>query len=213
MKTIWDKLKSPPPSALKKIDKGRLKNFTDIKPQWRLKALTDAFGPCGQGWMIDICDIWQTQHVQDQELINVKINLFYRLDTGEWSEPIPGIGCSRLVAKEQSGPYVSDEAMKGALTDAISVAGKFLGLAADVYLGYWDGSKYNIPVDPRDLIDEIKDLRDKLISAGQVPSLEKFNSRVKAKYGADLNALPIQQLGEFRDVLVLLANEAEETDA
>lgn len=46
------------------------------------------------------------------------------------------------VANEKNGPYTSDECYKMALTDAISVACKALGVAADVY---WDSdrSKYD----------------------------------------------------------------------
>ena len=43
---------------------------------------------------------------------------------------------------EKSGPHVSDEAFKMALTDALSVALKMIGVAADIYLGLFDGSKY-----------------------------------------------------------------------
>ena len=38
--------------------------------------------------------------------------------------------------------YNSDEAYKMAVTDALSVAFKAFGMAAEVYLGNWDGSKY-----------------------------------------------------------------------
>jgi molecular chaperone DnaK (HSP70) len=47
-----------------------------------------------------------------------------------------------FVAKEKDGPYVNDECFKMALTDAISVACKALGVGADVY---WqeDRTKYD----------------------------------------------------------------------
>ncbi len=46
----WDKLRQPPKEALKKITGGRLKGMTDISPIWRIKAVTEVFGPCGIGW-------------------------------------------------------------------------------------------------------------------------------------------------------------------
>ena len=71
------------------------------------------------------------------------INLYIKKD-GEWSEAIPGTGGAMLVAKESKGLYSSDEAFKMALTDAISVACKAIGMGADVY---WDkDSKYEPPV-------------------------------------------------------------------
>ena len=39
------------------------------------------------------------------------------------------------MAKEKSGMYTSDECYKMALTDAMSVACKALGVAADVFTG------------------------------------------------------------------------------
>lgn len=61
---------------------------------------------------------------------------------GEWSEAIQGIGGSSFVTNEKNGLYTSDECFKMALTDAISVACKALGMGADVY---WDkdSTKYD----------------------------------------------------------------------
>ena len=71
----------------------------------------------------------------------VHINLFVKMN-GEWSEAIQGIGGSSFVTNEKNGLYTSDECFKMALTDAISVACKALGIGADVY---WDkdSTKYN----------------------------------------------------------------------
>ena len=56
-----------------------------------------------------------------------------------------------LIAKEKAGLYTSDEAYKMAVTDALSVALKALGVAADIYLGNFDGSKYKTPPPAKDL--------------------------------------------------------------
>ena len=64
----------------------------------------------------------------------MSIDLFYKAD-GEWSEAVPGTGGSTFVASEKNGLHMSDECFKMALTDAISVSAKALGVAADVY---WD---------------------------------------------------------------------------
>ena len=53
---------------------------------------------------------------------------------GEWSAPIEGTGGSKLCGKGR-GEGLNDEAWKMATTDAISVACKSLGMAADVYCG------------------------------------------------------------------------------
>ena len=139
---IYEKLRAVPSEAKKAISGGRLKGMTDINPMWRIKSLTEQFGPCGIGWYYEIKDRWlETCMAKDEITANVNINLYVKVD-GEWSKPIPGIGGSMLVASERNGLYVNDECYKMALTDALSVACKALGMGADVY---WqsDNTKYN----------------------------------------------------------------------
>jgi len=137
---IWNKLKQPPASALKKIGGGRLKGMTDINPQWRYKVMTEQFGVCGVGWKYEILNTWSEQGAEGVVLSFAKVALYIK--NGEWSDPIHGIGGSTMVAKETGGLYSSDECYKMAVTDALSVAMKMLGVASDIYEGLWDGSKY-----------------------------------------------------------------------
>ena len=140
---IYEQVRSVPTEAKKNIGGGRLKGMTDINPMWRIKKLTEVFGVCGIGWKYEIVDKWiETAMAKDEITANVIINLYIRDKEGKWSDPIPGIGGSMLVASEQKGLYVNDECYKMALTDAISVACKALGMGADVY---WDKdtTKYN----------------------------------------------------------------------
>lgn len=140
---IYNTLKSVPDNAKSPITAGRLRGKTNINPMWRIKAMTEAFGPCGSGWKYEIVEKSIVPAANDEVVAFVDINLYVKVD-GAWSDPIPGTGGSMLVAKEKSGLYTSDECYKMALTDAISVACKALGLAADVY---WDSdtTKYDSP--------------------------------------------------------------------
>ena len=128
---LYDRLKAVPDEAKKTIGGGRLKGFTDINPMWRIKRLTEEFGPCGFGWYIEEVEKWIEAGAGSVGAF-VKIHLFVR-NGEEWSRPIVGIGGSQLVSVEKNGPVFSDEAYKMAYTDAISVACKALGMAADVY--------------------------------------------------------------------------------
>ncbi len=140
---IYNAVRSVPDSAKRQIVAGRLKGKTDINPMWRLKTLTDKFGPCGIGWKYVITDKRLEQGANGEVAAFLDIDLFVKVD-GAWSEAIPGTGGSAFVAREKSGLYTSDECFKMALTDAISVACKALGFGADVY---WDSdrSKYDKP--------------------------------------------------------------------
>lgn len=145
---LYDAVRSVPSNAIKKIEAGRLKGKSDINPMWRLKALTEQFGPCGIGWKYTITKQWLENGGNGEIAAFCNIDLFIKWN-GEWSEAIPGTGGSSFVAKEKNGPYVSDECFKMALTDAISVACKALGMAADVY---WDSdrTKYSKDEAPED---------------------------------------------------------------
>nr|DAD84114.1 MAG TPA: DNA REPAIR PROTEIN RAD52 HOMOLOG-BINDING PROTEIN, DNA REPAIR, DNA.7A [Podoviridae sp. ctoqT5]DAG01326.1 MAG TPA: DNA REPAIR PROTEIN RAD52 HOMOLOG-BINDING PROTEIN, DNA REPAIR, DNA.7A [Myoviridae sp. ctk6V34] len=139
---LYDKFRQVPETAKKNIGGGRLKGMTDINPMWRIKTLTEEFGVCGFGWYYEIVDQWlETAMAKDEITANVKINLYVK-QGDEWSKPIVGIGGSMLVANEKNGLYVNDECYKMALTDAISVACKSLGIGADVYWNK-DNTKYN----------------------------------------------------------------------
>ena len=137
---LYDAVRTPPKAALRTIRAGRLKGKTDINPMWRLKTLTEQFGPCGVGWKYTITRQWIEEGGNGELAAFTNIDLYVKVD-GEWSAAIPGTGGSAFVAKETKGLYTSDECFKMALTDAISVACKALGFAADIY---WeaDASKY-----------------------------------------------------------------------
>lgn len=135
-----------PDEAKKTITAGRLKGFTDINPMWRIKRLTEMFGPCGIGWWYEITDKRMEAGANSEMCVFVDIKLFYRWgDTV--SQPVYGTGGSSFVAKEKNGMYTSDECFKMALTDAISVAAKAIGVGADVYYAK-DRDKYSNPEEP-----------------------------------------------------------------
>lgn len=147
---LYQKVRSVPDSAKKTIKGGRTSGMTDINPMWRIKVLTEQFGPCGIGWYYIPTRKW-LETSGNEIAAFVDIELYIKVD-GEWSKPIPGNGGSMFASKEKSGIYVSDECYKMATTDAISVACKQLGIGADVY---WDSdrTKYNKQNNP-DLITE-----------------------------------------------------------
>lgn len=137
---IYEALREVPKEAQRPIKAGRLKGKTDINPMWRIKALTEQFGPCGVGWVPKIKRFWLEHGAGEEISAFCKIELFVKIaDT--WSEGIPGIGGAAFVANEKNGLYTSDECFKMAFTDAISVAAKLLGAGANIYWGEND-TKY-----------------------------------------------------------------------
>lgn len=141
---IYNAVSAVPDSAQKRISGGRLNGMTDINPMWRIRELTELFGPCGIGWKYKIVREWLETASTGEVGAFVDIELQYRITPdADWSEPIPGTGGSKFVAAEKGNNLrASDECYKMALTDAISVACKALGFGADIY---WEAgrTKYN----------------------------------------------------------------------
>ena len=166
--TAWDFLARPPQSALKQIKGGRLSGMTDINPQWRYKAMHDVYGPCGIGWKYSIDRTWIEQGAGGQVFMFAQVSVAIK-SGDEWSDSIPGIGGSMLLETQKGSLHHNDEAVKMAVTDALSVALKMLGVGADVYMGRWDGSKYKD--EPKQMTDEL--LNEKLANAKTIADLGK----------------------------------------
>jgi hypothetical protein len=143
MKELYKKHAVPPQNALKEIQAGRLKGKSDINPQWRIEALTDMFGLAGDGWFYRVANKEFVTGANGTIAVFVDIELFYKVDGG-MSSPVHGSGGSMFVSDERNGLYTNDEAVKMAITDALGVACKHLGIASDVYRGFKiTESKYN----------------------------------------------------------------------
>ena len=131
---IYNAARSVPVEAQKGFNTGKFAG-TDINPMWRIKTLTTLFGPAGVGWYVD--DVVERCEIHGETTISiVNLNLYIKVN-GEWSKPIFGTGGNVLLRKGSA----SDEGYKMALTDALSVACKMLGIGADIYFDK-DVTKY-----------------------------------------------------------------------
>lgn len=140
---LYNLFRECPKEAQKPINAGRLKGKTDINPMWRIKKLTEVFGACGFGWTCKITEAWILDSPDTGEkTANVRVELRVKYN-GEWSEPIEGIGGAMFVEQESKGLHTDDDCFKKAYTDAISVACKALGIAADIYYSKDPDTKYS----------------------------------------------------------------------
>ena len=172
---IWNDIKRPPSSVLKKIDFGYLKGKSDINPQWRLMAMTQAFGVVGHGWTYRIVRTWSETGSDGQVMAFSEVAVKTKLN-GEWGEEFFGTGGSTIVEFSKGNLKSNDEGYKMATTDALSVAFKAVGVAADIYLGCFDGSKYVKDVDEAftDTEELLKEAREKMESAKTIEELQAF---------------------------------------
>ena len=134
---LYNAVREVPKEAKKPIAGGKLKGKTDINPMWRIKKLTEEFGPCGYGWYTEILEQRLEPLPDGRVAAFVNIHLFVMID-GKSSMPIPGTGGNMFVDDTRNGLQVNDDCFKMAYTDALSVACKALGFGADIY---WDSDK------------------------------------------------------------------------
>ena len=197
--SIYESLARPPKDALREIQAGRLKGKTDINPQWRYKAMTEKFGLVGIGWKYEIQKLWTEQGAKDEKLAFAQVAVMVK-DGEVWSEPIVGIGGSKLVAVEKSAPVSNDEGYKMAVTDAFSTALKMLGVAADIYAGRWDGSKYKNSVEhlPSEVRNVVKAFDGEVV--GSEPSTKpSFEQKGGASTPSEKKEIALLLSGKRKD--------------
>ncbi len=189
---IYSKYAAVPKEAQKTISGGKLNGFTDINPMWRIKCLTEAFGPCGLGWFYTTKNAWKEEQA-GEVMAFVQIELYVKYD-GEWSQPIEGTGGSKMVQSSKNGPYASDECYKMATTDAISVACKQLGIGADVY---WAAGRTKYSQQEELSQEKAKVSQEKAKAA---PRKEEPKEERAAWTSADLSAISEAHIATIKDM-------------
>lgn len=186
---IYKSLSRPPKEALREIQGGKLKGMTDINPQWRYEAMTERFGLVGIGWKYEISQLWAEDGSNGEKLAFAKVAVYVKQD-GEWSDAIIGIGGSRLVSQEKGVLVSNDEGYKMAVTDAFSTALKMLGVAADIYAGRWDGSKYSTAYEDGKNFEKIKTM----LATTDADEKPVFSDAEKAQFRALFKTLSSAEL-------------------
>ena len=122
---LWNEVCESDPAQLKKVSMRG--GFISIDAHSQVKAVTEAFGACGEGWKFDTYEIETSG-----EFFLVKV-LAYRRLSDRWSEPIVQYGCQ----KWGTGPTAADTPKK-AVTDGLTKCFSYWGFNADVFMGEWD---------------------------------------------------------------------------
>ena len=208
---FYGQVQDTPQEARKEIGAGRLKGYTDINPMWRIKKLTEVFGPVGFGWWT------QNEKFSFEECKTGEVAVFCELElvvvdpeTEKESHPIRGFGGNKFVANEKNGPYCNDEAMKMAYTDALSIACKSLGFSHDNYFAK-DRTKYSLPEDVSSnepSAEEFKAIKDRIQKGvGLVTKnmdkdeKDKFTQDVVVKHIGSVNYMTCMDMDKLNALL------------
>src|SRR5689334_19288251 len=180
---IWNKLRRTDPKAAKPFTRAGGFRGTQIDPAWRLQMMTEVFGPIGLGWGYE-----QVEWTIAERMIFICCKVWWRdPETGEvyWSGP--QWGGTEMVRRSRDGTErPDDECFKMSMTDAVGKCLQQLGLAADVYLGQFDDSKYreeseayyaakaNPDTQPAAVERFEQDIRDRLLLVTDLDGLDEL---------------------------------------
>lgn len=137
---IYNLVRHVPEDAQAPITGGPLKGKTNINPMFRIQKLVEIAGVCGRDWYIKEKNHWTEKTESGDVAVFVEVELYIRFGN-EFGQPIYGIGGNTLIRTstewvngvQTTVQHIDDEAYKKAYTDAVSVACKALGFAADIY--------------------------------------------------------------------------------
>lgn len=219
---FYGKVQDTPKEAQKSFNNGRFSG-TDINPMWRIKKLTEVFGPSGFGWWTQNV---KYNFVESPETKEIAIFCELELivvdpETGEASHPIYGVGGNTFVAQRKSGPQSSDEAMKMAYTDAVSIACKALGFSHDIYYEA-DRTKYSAADagDSSPSAEELKAKTDRIQKGIAIvtkdmdkEAKEKFAQEVVVKHIGGINYMTCKDMAKLDALLTELLTLAKKSAA
>lgn len=172
---IWNAIEKTNPAYAKDFRRAGGFAGTDINPVYRMKRMTELFGPCGQGWGWTLHNQWREDfHVGDGELscVFTAVSVWYMIDAG-LDQPM-----TRCETGIQIGGTIADrtpdESYKMAITDALGKCFVALGLSADVYMGEYDSKYHREEAQPRARTPAARPPAARTAAPAAPPSFSKY---------------------------------------
>lgn len=137
---LWASVSITDPKKVKAIT-GKSYKGSSPQPYWLVQRATETFGPCGQGWGIEILQQGFQQCNAETMMHYATVRVWYMQDGKKCS--VEHMGGTMAMYKTNAGKMIYDEdAPKKSVTDAMVKALSFIGFAGDIFSGIWDDWKY-----------------------------------------------------------------------
>ena len=188
----WNRLANVPETHLKGFQRGGGFKGTAIKPQWQLLRMTEVFGPVGIGWGMTEPD-FTIAPTSGDVLVFCKVGIWIA-EGEERSSIIWGVGGDKIETKRSGAVFADDEAFKKAYTDALGNAMKMVGVASDIHMGWFDGSKYVRKTEDPDAPEEVGETEPKSAYRARQDGTDREYHRIDK--GLDL----ISEQGSMEDL-------------
>lgn len=142
MKTmeLWNRVKVTDPSAVKKIT-GKPYQGDSPKPYWLIQRATEEFGPCGEGWGVEVKSEGFHRMTDTDVMHTAVVTVWYMRDGKRCA--VEQMGQTKACyAKSAGGMMVDEDAGKKSVTDGMVKCLSMIGFAGDIFSGQWNDSKY-----------------------------------------------------------------------
>lgn len=137
---LWQQVCVTDPAAVKKIT-GKPYQGNSPKPYWLIQRATEVFGPCGDGWGVEVKSEGFHRMTQTDVMHSAVVVVWYMRD-GKRCQ-IEQMGQTKACYEKNDGKMMLDEdAGKKSVTDGMVKCLSMIGFAGDIFSGRWDDSSY-----------------------------------------------------------------------
>ena len=137
---LWNRVKVTDPAAVKKIT-GKPYQGHSPKPYWLIQRATEEFGPCGEGWGVEVKSESFFRMTEADVMHSCVVVVWYMKDGKRCA--IEQMGQTKACyAKSAGGLMLDEDAGKKSVTDGMVKCLSMIGFAGDIFSGQWDDSKY-----------------------------------------------------------------------
>lgn len=137
---LWQSVCVTDPAAVKKIT-GKPYQGNSPKPYWLIQRATEVFGPCGQGWGVEVKSESFHRMTETDVMHSAVVVVWYIRDGQRCA--IEQMGQTKACYEKSGGGMMLDEdAGKKSVTDGMVKCLSMIGFAGDIFSGRWDDSSY-----------------------------------------------------------------------
>lgn len=137
---LWDRVKVTDPRAVKAIT-GKPYQGNSPKPYWLIQRATEEFGPCGEGWGLEVKSEG-FHRMTDTDVMHTAVVVVWYMKDGKRCA-IEQMGQTKACyAKSGGGMMLDEDAGKKSVTDGMVKCLSMIGFAGDIFSGQWNDGKY-----------------------------------------------------------------------
>lgn len=136
---LWQEVCVTDPAAVKPIT-GKPYKGNSPKPYWLIQRATEVFGPCGDGWGVEV-KAQGFQRMTETDVMHYAVVCVWYMKDGKRCA-IEQMGQTKAAYQSKNGTVVDEDAGKKSVTDGMVKCLSMIGFAGDIFSGRWDDSSY-----------------------------------------------------------------------